>query len=237
MNKTMRTLLWLIGGALLTLSPTAAFANPEAIVQEIVTKIKAASNPSPIVDYVDWSKAYEKMPPMQKTMMKVDSADGMKEFYRQMLTNPAMMMEKRMKEQAASMPEAQQAAMQQSMGQIQQMLKQRQEEMKKQISETEYTVGKATVEGEKATVMLTQEFEGEKKEREIQLNKVGEKWMLDSTSMFSAPTGGPGAPPGAFPGSRPAGAVPPGAGAVPPGAVPPTAVPPAVTPEAPPAGQ
>ena len=241
MNRTIRPMLWFLCSALLVLLPSAAFASPEAVVKEIVEKIKAAANPSPIVDYVDWSKAYEKMPPMQKTMMKVESANGMKEFYREMLTNPAAMMEKRMKEQAASMPEAQQAAMQQSMGQIQQMLKQRQDEMKKQITETEYKIGKATVEGEKATVKLTQVYQGDSKEREIQLNKVGEKWMLDSASMFAAPGpgGAPGGPPGGFPGGARPGGPPAGMGGPPPGMVPPApggaaAVPPVSQPVNPP---
>ena len=104
------------------------------------------------------------------------------------------------------------------MGQIQQMLKQRQEEMKKQISETEYKVGKANVQGSTATVKLTQTYQGDSKEREIQLNKVGEKWMLDSASMFAAPA--PGGPQGGFPGGggRPAG--PPAGMVPPPGAIP-----------------
>ena len=53
------------------LIPFVALAEtPETVMKEILAKIKAESNSSPIVEYVDWETAYAQAPEQQKQVMK-----------------------------------------------------------------------------------------------------------------------------------------------------------------------
>ena len=186
--KAIRFLTTVLLASLLPLQFAAAEMSAKQTVEEILSKMKAAESPAPVVDYVDWKGAYEKMPAAQRQAVGVESAEGLRSFYSKMMTNPKEVMEKKLEEQLASMPEEKKSMMRASMGRMEQMVDQRQEMMRKQLAETEYKVGEATMEGEVATVPITQTHNGETKQRDIKLTKVDGRWLLDSATMFEEGT-------------------------------------------------
>lgn len=187
----------LLGGAVLTavVSPALADSTPDGTVKEFVEKIKAAGSPSPIVEYIDWARAFAEFPEAQKSQLKITSADGMKTFFKEMLANPAKAMKAQMEARLAQLPPEQQESAKASLVQLETMMQQKEAEMKDRIAKTEYKIEGTEVDptGKKATVKLTQTYQGQAKTEEIKLEKTGERWLLPSLSTAGAPQSAPAA--------------------------------------------
>lgn len=193
--------------AVVLLSAGLALAEmtPEYTVKEFVGRIKKEGNPWPIVDYIDWEKAFVDFPAPQKEQLKLKSADEMKNFFREMLQQPAKKMKEQMDARIKEMPKDMQDRSKPMMTQLEEMMKKKEAEMKDRISKTEYEVVDSTVEGETATVKLKQKYNTEEKTEEIKLQKKGDRWLLPSIKMAQM---GPNAtqqaaPPGGAPGGAP----------------------------------
>lgn len=183
-------------GTLQALAQTA----PDAVLKEIIEKIKAAQNASPVVDYVDWKEAFEKAPAEQKQAMNISGPDQMKDFYREVLTRPSELLKKQFEQRLAAVPPDQQQLMKASVDRMEQMMRQKEEEMKKRINETTYEVGEAKVDGDKAVVPLTQTYQGSSKQEQVEFVKSDGRWLLPSVGLMSpeqraAAPGGPAAVP------------------------------------------
>lgn len=169
---------------------------PEEVMQEIVTKIKAETNSAPIVEYVDWESAFAEAPQQQKEVMQIDSAEKLKEFYREVLKNPAEMMKKHVEMRMSQVPENQQAMMKATVAQMETVIKKKEEEMRAKISETDYVVGTAKITGDDAVVPLTTKYKEEEKTHNVEFVLKDGKWLLSSPGFAveekapSAPTGG-----------------------------------------------
>ncbi len=153
---------------------------PEEVMQEIVTKIKAEENSAPIVEYVDWDSAYAEAPEQQKQLMQLDSPVKLKEFYREVLKNPAAMMKKHVEMRMSQVPEDQQAMMRATVSQMETVIKKKEAEMKDKIAKTEYNVGTAKITGDDAVVPLTTTFAGEEKTHDVDFVLKDGKWLLSS---------------------------------------------------------
>lgn len=183
----------LLCGALITAvsAPAVADSTPAGTVTEFVEKIKAAGSPSPIVEYIDWTRAFAEFPEAQKSQLKITTADGMKSFFKDMLANPAKAMKAQMEARLAQLPPEQQEQAKASLVQLETMMQQKEAEMKDRIAKTEYKIDGTEIDGVKATVKLTQTYQGQAKTEEIKLEKIGGRWLLPSLSTAGAPSGQP----------------------------------------------
>lgn len=171
---------------------SACFADgqsPEKTLEEILGKIKEAGNASPVVEYVDWDKAFKEAPDTQKSIMKISDANGMKEFYKEVLANPSSVMKKQFESRKASMPESQRTMLEQTFTRMEAMMKEKEKEMKKKIAGTEYTIGEAKIEGDEAKVSLKQEYDGKSRTEEVTFLKSGDRWMLPAVAMLGGEKG------------------------------------------------
>ena len=183
-----------------TTAAGAAPSEPDAVVREMVDKIKAASNPSPVVEYVDWKNAFDTSSPMLRQQMHVNTPEEMKSSFARMLKDPSAMMKEHFQQQLESAPAEQKQQMQQQFGQMETMMKQREQEMKDRIKETTYDIGKPVIEGDKARVQVKQTFRGESRSEEVKLVKAGNTWLLPTFMPVGGGQGGgpgPGGPHGA----------------------------------------
>ncbi len=187
----------LLCGAMVTALAAPAFADstPDGTVKEFVEKIKAAGSPSPIVEYIDWTRAFADFPEAQKSQLNITTADGMKSFFKEMLANPAKAMKAQMEARLAKLPPEQQESAKASLAQLETMMQQKEAEMKDRIAKTEYKIESTEVNGAKATVKLTQTYQGQAKTEEIKLEKIGDRWLLPSLSTAGAPQSAPAAAP------------------------------------------
>ena len=195
-RQTVKGVSYLLAAAVFIVPLTCLQANaetPESVMKEILGKIKAESNSSPIVEYVDWETAFAQAPDQQKQVMNINSPEQLKEFYREVLKNPAAMMKKHVESRMATVPEDQKAMMQATMVQMEQVIKQKEEEMKQKIAGTEYTIGEAVVTGSEAVVPLTATFEEEEKKHDVDFIKKDGRWLL-ATPGFAVDSKAPPKP-------------------------------------------
>lgn len=160
---------------------------PEEVLQTIVDKIKQNSNPSPVVDYVDWNEAFKNAPAEQKQAMRITSPQQMKQVYKKMLQNPAATMKEQLEQRLEEIPAEQRPMMQQSVASLERLMKEKEKEIKERIQETTYKIGEAVIEGNTARVKVSQTYKGETKQEEVKLVKSGDRWLLPSVGAMEGP--------------------------------------------------
>lgn len=184
MSRVAAFFLLLFVSALPALSDTPS---PESTVQEIVTKMKAEGNPAVIVEYVNWTKAFSQFPQNQKDQLGVKSPDEMKSFFREMLAHPSVVMKKQMESRLSTVPPDKLEEAKQSIVKIEEMMKTKETEMKERLTSTKYEVGSANINGEQATVKLTQVYKDQTRTEDVTLEKDNGRWMLPSVNMVGPP--------------------------------------------------
>ncbi len=193
MNRSLKRVCaaaLLAGAVMVGASTNIAFAesSPDGTVREIVKRMKEEGNPSVVVDYVNWEKAYSDFPVQQREQLNVKNSGELKAFFQQMLAHPTDMMHKKMEAQLATIaPEKQEEAKSQ-MAKIEEMMRGKEAEMKERLTSTVYEVGKVKkIDETKAEVQLTQTYKDQKRTETITLEKDGENWLLPSVAMVPPP--------------------------------------------------
>ena len=167
------------------LSADAHAENPKKVLKEIISKIKSASNTSPVVDYVNWSKAYGSLSESRKNFMGIDSPDSMKEYYRRVLKSPVSVMKEQFERKLESVPNNQRPALEQTFARMEKVMAQKSKEMESRVKNTDYEIGEVKIEGETATIALKHTFNSVFKTEEVILERVGDKWLLPSVGMIA----------------------------------------------------
>jgi hypothetical protein len=163
---------------------------PDVMVREVVAQIKSTGNPAVIVDHVDWPEAFKSMPDPDKFQLKITNPDEMKNFFREMLTSPSATMRKNMTDRLVSLPADKQAEAKLAIEKMSEKLVGREAELKQRIKDTDYTVSNPKVDGDRATVTLTQSYKGEKSEEKIELRKKNGEWLLPTFKIGNSAVGG-----------------------------------------------
>jgi len=187
---------------------------PDATVQEIVDRMKKDGNPSVVVEYVNWDKAFVDFPEKQREQLSVKNAQELRSFFFEMLAHPTVMMKKQMEARLANIPPDKQEEAKQSIAKIEDMMKSKEAEMKTRLSTTKYEIGEVKIDGNRAVVKLVQTYQDQRRVEDVPLEKEGGRWLLPSVNMIpaqnkapanaSAPESAPSSP--AAPPSAPAAA-------------------------------
>ncbi|MFN8392157.1 MAG: hypothetical protein U0136_17830 [Bdellovibrionota bacterium] len=185
--KMIRQALLCAFSVFVTASVAHAGTSPDATVKEIVDKMKAEGNPAVIVEYVNWEKAFSQFPQQQKDQLNVKSSAELKSFFHEMLANPSGVMRKQMESKLGTVPPEKQEEAKAQIDQIEGMMKRKETELKERLTETTYEVGKPEITGNTATVKLTQSYKDQKKVEDVKLEKDGDRWLLPSVTLASAP--------------------------------------------------
>ena len=195
--------------ALITCLATNCFAGstPEATVHSAIKELKSTGQPSAILNYVHWQTAFNQMSPMYRAQINADSPEALKSFYSKALKDPSEAMKGTLEGYASQLPPEQQAMMKQQMEKLGAMMKQRLDEAKKKLVEADYEIGKASVEGNDATLKLVATRGEETRSHDLKLIKIGEQWYFPSLDLVNADSlaGGKSAafPPGMAPQQMP----------------------------------
>lgn len=186
MKAYLRTFFLVL--VLLAVRPLAASAEvrpADDVLKEIIGKIKAKGDPSPVVEYVHWETAFKNATDDQKRVMNLKSPEDMKQIYKRMFESPSSVMKEKFAEQMKNVPPDKQQMMQQATARMQELMEQKENEVKERLKETEYKVGSASVEGNEAKVKLTQTYKTESKEDEVKFIKVDGQWLLPSPNIIA----------------------------------------------------
>ncbi len=178
----MKKLIFIFG-LLVFIGTTFAENTPAHTVQEIINKMKETQSPVVVLDYVNWEKAFQRFPAVQKEQLKVSTPDQLKKFFDNMLRNPSAVVRERINQEINKAAPEQQENLKKNLELVVAAIAKKEDEMKKRISSTSYEVGAVEVKGGIATVMLTQTYNGEKKTEKVILEKEGERWMLPTADL------------------------------------------------------
>jgi hypothetical protein len=157
-----------------------AAGNPEDVVNSMIKDLQKDGGPLGVVNYVDWQTAFDGVPEQERKGMGVNSPEELKTFYQKLYTDPSAFFQKQMSARLATVPADQQAAMKAQMDQMSAQMKVKFEQAKEDIKKTKFEVGSAKIDGDKAVVHVSTTLNGEKKEDDINLIKIDDKWYLPS---------------------------------------------------------
>ena len=176
----MKKIIVLFVFCLMSCVSSYAEASPKEVLKTLIERMKKTGDASPVVDYVYWEDAFAKLTSEQKEQMKLTDSTQMKEYFRQVLKDPAAVLKQRFEAQKDSMPQDRRDAMEKALAQIAQSIKSQEQERKNKLKNTNYTIGEETVSGDTAKVKLSRVYNGESKDTEVRFVKVGDKWLLPS---------------------------------------------------------
>lgn len=161
---------------------------PESVLEEILKNIKSTGEVSSSLDYVSWEDAFKDMGEEEKQVMDVSSAEDLKNKMKEVLSNPSSFLEKQMTAKLGEVPKEQQAMMQSMLAGMKGMIDQKINEAKTRALQSEYKVGKAKINGDRAQVPVTASYQGKSDTRDVDMVKRNDKWLL--TSFKSTPANG-----------------------------------------------
>ncbi len=153
---------------------------PSDVVREAIKKVQTMGDPSPLVDYVDWSVVYEKMPANSKELMKVSSESELKDYYRQILKSPSEAMSGLLSGKLKDLSGDKAQAGEQILAKLKEKMAEKEVQIKERIKNSKYTIGDATIEGDTAKVSVSHEYEGKKKKEVLDLRKKDGVWLLSN---------------------------------------------------------
>jgi len=171
-------------------SPVQAAA-PDEVLREMMVKIKLRGNASPLVDYVHWDEAFAALSDVQRKQLKVTNASELKEFYREMLTDPIPRVKKQYEARLPATPPEKKPDLERYYSQVIARLTREQADMKQRLEQTAYEVSAPKVEGASAIVMLKQTYQGKSTSEEVRMVKSGDTWLLPSVSAVTPVDKGP----------------------------------------------
>ena len=183
----MNKIIFSISLMVFLFSPSISYSQetPEETLNKILSEIKSSASTAPVVNYVDWDKAFESLPEDRKKIIAVSSPDEMRSYYESILKDPLAVMEKQYEKKIAGLTPEQKPIFEQNFARLKDILEKKSKEMEKRISESEYEVGKAEIKGSKAAVPLKRKYIGKTIEENVVLEKSGDKWLLPTVSSLS----------------------------------------------------
>lgn len=171
----------------LFLIPLFAFAAPKAdpveTVNELVASMKSNGGFKGMLEHVHWPTALQNMDDEQRAAMGVKTPQDLKKVTLKFLEDPAKAFYERMSPRMKDMPEKTRKLTEDFIVMQQERLTQKLRAAEKRMVNSEYAVGKAVVDGDKASVQLTATYEGVSKERMIKLQKIDGLWYLPTSDL------------------------------------------------------
>ncbi len=161
-----------------------AKSSPEGVLNRILSEIKTAQNTSPVVNYVDWKKAFNSLSVERKNKISVNSSDEMKSYYQTILKNPIAVMEKQYKARIAKLDPEQKSVYEEQFSSVKKILEEKTKEMNSRIAESTYEVGEANIDGNIAIVSLKRKYLGKTKEEKVRLEKSDGRWLLPAVNSI-----------------------------------------------------
>lgn len=184
----MKKLFFILIGLFIAVNAKAENA-PQDVVREIVGKMKQERTPAVVLEYVNWEKAFNKFPALQKEKLGVNSADELRAFFDNMLRNPSEVVRQKITAEMKDAKPEDQKILSENLEKVVSAIAKKEDEMKTRIASTTYEIGAVDVKGDTASVMLTQIYKGERKTEKVLLEKEAGKWMLPTAGEFGGSSG------------------------------------------------
>ena len=157
----------------------AETSTPKAIVEEMVTRLKASGDATVVLDYVHWPTAFANLPLNERRLMEISSPEELREYVKSMVSNPQEFVRKefasRMQNVAPKDRETAKHDMEITVAKIQEQKTQ----IQKSISRTEYKIGEPDQTSDtNVTIPIIASLDGQTKTSSVALQQIEGKWYL-----------------------------------------------------------
>lgn len=165
--------------------------SPKEVVRSFVNEYNQSLSPAVMVNYVHWPTAFNNLTSSQQSAIKVTNPEEFKAYITNTLKDPIQTVRKVVRAKMDTLTPEQRARLEQSLEQQIQQLEQQRQQLQEKMKNAVITVGEATIEGDKASVPVSTEFEGENKQETVQLERIDGRWYLQSSNITQIAVQGP----------------------------------------------
>lgn len=163
-----------------------AAPGPSDVVTEMVVKIKALRSAVPVVDYVHWETAYERLNEKERTARGFRTPFEMRDYYFRLLSDPESFTRQEVLSRIAGMPPEQRQQFDKVLEAALERVRETQAQMRERFRETQFDVGEAKIEGDTARVKLITMVDGRSMPGYIELVRRNDRWYLPSIAFATS---------------------------------------------------
>jgi len=169
--------------------PLAAEAgNPSDLVTEFMIKTKTMRSPVGVIDYVDWESAFAAASDAERAKFGVKTPADLERYYRRVLEDPERFTREEVSRQLLLVPPDKRSIVEKQLEEALVQVRMKQDRLREFYRGLTFEVGKATVQGDTATVPLSTTVGGETTENMVTLINKNGQWKLPSVE-FARPVG------------------------------------------------
>ena len=171
--------------------PSIAFAqSPVEITQEIIKQLKETQTMDAAIEHIDWEGAYEQLPEEQKKVMKLKSAEDVKESELRNFQSDGPDALDALNKALAAATGDERKRLESMKDRLTESLARQEADNRTAFIRIGYKIGKSSIDGDKATVELIKTLEGGKKEFDnLEFRKINGSWKLKSAAAFNPAPG------------------------------------------------
>lgn len=179
--------------------PSAAFAadepptlSPDDTIREAVKRLKESKSLLVLLEYVDWDKAFTKLPKDELGLMSLRNGEDYRIYVYTKIATPRESLEQEAAAYLRTVPEAERERIDRkdldaTVARMAADMKGAFEKVRQTFVDASYTVGKSRIEGDKAYVTVTSNLEGPMETGEVLMEKRGHQWLFPSLEVFLGP--------------------------------------------------
>ncbi len=163
---------------------------PEQVVNEMLTKMKAAGNFSPVVEFIHWPTAYKQMLEGKPNAVFVASSPNeLKEVVRKFVVAPSELVKEKFAPTMAALPEEQRKSMEAMLSQQLSKVDQEAKQRAADLVQATFKVKNTTVSNGGAKVEVEQTIAGKVDLWTLNLQQIDGEWYLPvfDPSMIKSP--------------------------------------------------
>lgn len=172
--------------AVLTLRAEASAGGPAALVTEMVVKIKALRNSSPVVEYVHWDTAFERLSEAERSARGFRSSAEMRDYYFRMLSDPERFARQEVAVRASIVPPEKRAELDRAFERSLEEIRASTAAIREQFQQMQFDVGEERIDGDTAQVMVATTLGGETNRGQVELIRKDGRWYLPSILFATA---------------------------------------------------
>ncbi|MCB0343645.1 MAG: hypothetical protein KDD66_00935 [Bdellovibrionales bacterium] len=171
---------------------TADGLSPDDTIRDAVKRLKDSKSLLVLLEYVDWDKAFKKLPPDELVVMNLRNGEDYRLYVYTKIATPKESLEQEAKAFLQTVPEAERERIDRdrlnvTVSKMAADMKVAFDKVRETFVNASYTIGKSRIEGDQAYVTVTSNLEGPMETGEVLMEKNGNKWLFPSLEVFLGP--------------------------------------------------
>lgn len=174
------------------LAESSSILSPDDTIREAVKRLKESNSLLVLLEYVDWDKAFKKIPPEELVMMNLRNGEDYRIYVHTKIATPRESLQQEAEAFVQTVPEKERSRidrdhLKMTVTQMSADMKVAFDKVRDTFVKATYKVGSSRIEGDKAYVTVTSDLEGPMETGEVLMEKRDDKWLFPSLEVFLGP--------------------------------------------------